>query len=157
MQVFYRLAESCWVMSAFHTMSISLDIEEQSVCKPNAFKYLNNGVLILSPVNSELLWNVARCSMNSKFPVQVFRTSSAKEYSRAKRIFLTGWYLPGLNVYSCRQTFWQLKNLSETADRSQDRLPLPHSSARQTAFFYNSNPYIFVAGFTSVGASFGVR
>jgi hypothetical protein len=37
--------------------------------------------------------------MNSKFSVQVFRTSSAKEHSRAKRLFLTGEYLPGLNVY----------------------------------------------------------
>jgi hypothetical protein len=55
MQVFYRLAESCSVLSAFHAMSLLLLIEEQSVCKPNAFKYMNNDVLILSPVNSELL------------------------------------------------------------------------------------------------------
>jgi len=61
--------------------------------------------------------------MNSKFSVQVFRTSSAKEHSRVKPLFLTGEYLPGLNVYSCRKTFWALKNLSETADR----LPLPPS------------------------------
>ena len=130
MQVFCRLAESCSVLSAFHTMSLFLVIAEQSVCKQNAFKYINNGVLILSPVNSELLWNVARCSVNSKFLVQVFRTSSAKEHSRAKMLFLTGEYPPRLNVYSCRKTFWPLENLSETADRSQDRLPLPPSSAR---------------------------
>jgi len=55
MQVFYRLAESCSVLSAFHATSLFLVIEGQSVCEPNVFKYKNNGVLILSPVNSELL------------------------------------------------------------------------------------------------------
>jgi hypothetical protein len=45
MQVFYRLAESCSVLSAFHATS---------VCEANVFKYMNNEVLILSPVNSKL-------------------------------------------------------------------------------------------------------
>ena len=124
MQVFYWLAEECSALCVFYAVSLFLLIEEQSVCKPKAFKYMNNGVFIHSSLKSEHLWNVARSSMNSKFSIQVFRTSSAKEHSRAKRLFLTGENPPGLNVYTCRNTFWSVKNLSETADRSNDRLPL---------------------------------
>jgi hypothetical protein len=51
MKVFYWLADGC----AFHATSLFLLIEGHSVCKPNAFKYLNNGVLIRSPVSSESL------------------------------------------------------------------------------------------------------
>jgi hypothetical protein len=49
--VFYWLADGC----AFHATSLFLLIEGRSVCKPNAFKCLNNGVLILSPVSCEPL------------------------------------------------------------------------------------------------------